>query len=62
VSAREVEGVPQNVWSVSADGKPLEAQLENHVQAVYHGYPLPATDPFGEVVLLAWRKAVDPHG
>jgi hypothetical protein len=36
------------------DGTPLEAQLDNVEQGTYHGYPLPESDPFAEVVRLAW--------
>ena len=48
---------PQNVWSVTGDGHPLEAQLENRVQGTYHGYPMPATDDFRDEVLNHWRRA-----
>jgi len=45
---------PQNIWSVTKDGEPLEAQLENHVQGTYHGYPMPSNDDFREQVLQRW--------
>lgn len=48
---------PQNIWSVSDRGVPLEAQLENVEKGVYHGYPMPSTDPFRAVVLARWRNA-----
>lgn len=50
---------PQNIWSLTDDGRPLEAQLENVGQGVYHGYPLPESDPFADVVREAWRTRGD---
>jgi len=32
---------PQNIWSVTDNGIPLEAQLENQELGTYHGYPMP---------------------
>jgi hypothetical protein len=49
VSSQQRDGWPQNVWSVTDAGEPLEAQLEG--SGVYHGYPMPDNDPFREVVL-----------
>jgi hypothetical protein len=46
---------PQNVWSVTADGIPLEAQLENRETGTYHGYPMPENDDFRTTVLRAWN-------
>jgi hypothetical protein len=46
---------PQNIWSVTADGIPLEAQLESREAGTYHGYPMPEADDFREVVLRAWN-------
>jgi hypothetical protein len=44
-------------WSVTADGIPLEAQLENRETGTYHGYPLPEHDEFRATVLRAWNAA-----
>ena len=55
ISAWDGKGYPQNVWSVSADGIPLEAQLENSGNGTYHGYPMPSEDPFRELVLAKWK-------
>lgn len=57
VSERRSGAFPQNIWSVTEQGAPIEAELENALTGVYHGYPLPETDPFREVVLQAWREA-----
>jgi len=38
------------------NGVPLEAQLENATQYSYHGYPLPDSDPFADVVRDRWKK------
>lgn len=50
-------GYPQNVWAVSAEGIPLEAQLENPANGTYHGYPMPDGDPFRERVIARWGTA-----
>lgn len=57
VSKRWPSDWPQNVWSVSDDGQPFEAQLENPTLGVYHGYPMPLDDPFRKTVLAAWEDA-----
>ena len=57
VSKRWVDRFPQNIWSVTESGIPLEAELENRSTGQYHGYPMPETDPFREVVLDAWRES-----
>ena len=46
---------PQNVWAVTATGLALEAQLGNQERGAYHGYPMPASDPFREEVLARWN-------
>jgi hypothetical protein len=45
---------PQNVWAVTDEGDPLEAQLEG--EGRYHGYPMPDGDPFREEVLARWEQ------
>ncbi|MCE8038929.1 hypothetical protein [Halomonas sp. MCCC 1A11062] len=56
VSQQVKNGYPQNIWSVSQGGVPMEAQLENSEQGVYHGYPMPEGDPMRHVILGAWRE------
>jgi hypothetical protein len=46
---------PQNIWSVTKNGLPLEAELENREVGTYHGYPMPENDPFREAVLDTWK-------
>ena len=46
---------PQNIWALTNEGKPLEAQLENPETGVYHGYPLPESDPFSNEVIKEWQ-------
>jgi hypothetical protein len=41
---------------VTDDGIPLEAQLENPEQGVYHGYPLLDDDSFRDEVLKRWNR------
>ncbi|MEI9893270.1 MAG: hypothetical protein WDN28_05035 [Chthoniobacter sp.] len=48
------DAYPQNIWAVSEDGIPLEAQLENPANGTYHGYPMPEADPFRKVVIEQW--------
>jgi hypothetical protein len=50
------QGFPQNIWSVTADGKPVEAQLENAASGIYHGYPMPQSDSFSQAVLKRWNE------
>ena len=47
---------PQNIWSVTEKGMPLEAQLENSELGMYHGYPMPESDPFSHEVVKEWDK------
>ena len=54
ISERTRGGFPQNIWSVTEDGIPLEAQLENMEQGAYHGYPMPSSDDFREQILRRW--------
>ena len=48
---------PQNIWAVTSDGVPLEAQLEDRGQGTYHGYPMPSTDDFRDEVLRRWHQS-----
>ncbi|MBF0438321.1 MAG: hypothetical protein HQL93_04280 [Magnetococcales bacterium] len=57
ISIREKNGWPQNIWAVSVQGGPLEAQLENAERGVYHGYPMPQADPFRQDVLNRWSQS-----
>jgi hypothetical protein len=54
ISERRVNGWPQNIWSMTSDHIPLEAQLENATTGAYHGYPLPENDPFADRIRQAW--------
>ena len=56
ISEQKSGRFPQNIWSVSDDGIPLEAQLENQELGSYHGYPMPENDPFRGEVLRRWKK------
>lgn len=57
VSDRFVGEWPKNVWMVTDDGLPLEAQLE--VAGKYHGYPMPEEDPFADEVCDRWKEVTD---
>ena len=56
VSVQVRNGWPQNIWSVSPAGEPLEAQLENQETGSYHGYPMSEDDPFREDVIKRWKQ------
>ena len=47
---------PQNVWAIAEDGEVYEAQLENPLQGVYHGYPMPENDPLKKTVIEEWSR------
>lgn len=51
-----VNGFPKNIWSMTEDGVPMEAQLENPGNGTYHGYPLEVNDPFRDSVIEKWNK------
>lgn len=55
ISEWDGSGYPKNIWSITDDGVPLEAQLENPADGTYHGYPLEENDPFREEVIAQWR-------
>jgi hypothetical protein len=55
VSQQIRKGWPQNVWAVQ-NGVEFEAQLENSDLGTYHGYPMPADDPFREIVIAEWGR------
>ena len=57
VSEQVRNDFPQNVWAVTADGIPLEAQLENSETGAYHGYPMQEADPFRAKILARWEEA-----
>lgn len=59
VSDRAVGEWPKNIWSMTPQGHPLEAQLENPELGSYHGYPMPDSDPFASLVAQRWAQA---HG
>ncbi len=50
---------PQNIWSVSDQGKPLEVQLENAATGIYHGYPMPESDPLAAEIVRLWYMPND---
>ena len=56
VSEVEKGAWPQNIWAVDENGFPLEAQLENQETGMYHGYPIPESDPFGKIVVDEWNR------
>ena len=55
ISEQRRKDYPQNIWAVTEEGWPLEAQLENADTGAYHGYPMPKTDPFADEILRRWN-------
>lgn len=47
---------PQNIWSVTQKGIALEAQLENPEIGIYHGYPMPESDPLAAEITKLWKS------
>ena len=47
---------PKNVWSVTDDGIAMEAQLENPDAGIYHGYPMPESDPLSQEIIRRWEN------
>lgn len=56
VSDRENSGWPKNIWSVTDEGVPMEAQLENSETGQYHGYPMPDSDPLASEIVSRWKR------
>ena len=56
ISKQERKGFPQNIWAITKDGMPLEAQLENAEKGTYHGYPMDGDDPLIEDVRTRWEE------
>lgn len=56
ISEWDGTGFPRNIWSMTEQGVPLEAQLENPGNGTYHGYPLEQNDDFRECVIVRWNK------
>lgn len=58
ISEWDGTGYPKNIWAMTEDGIPLEAQLENPGNGTYHGYPLEMNDDFRDKVIAQWNQ---PH-
>lgn len=54
IDIRENKGWPRHIWAV-IDNIVLEGKPSNPGSAIYHGYPLPGTDPFTKEVLKKWK-------
>jgi len=57
ISVQRRGAFPQNVWAVTDDGHPVEAQLDNVEAGSFHGYPMPESDPFVHEVLERWVRS-----
>jgi len=56
ISEWDGAGYPKYIWSMTNDGTPLEAVLENPHNGTYHGYPLEVNDDFRENVIAQWNQ------
>ena len=56
ISKQTRSGFPQNIWAVTDEGMPLEAELENKGQGTYHGYPVPMADAFRRKIIEHWNR------
>ncbi len=56
ISDRFQDQWPKNVWAMTSDGIPLEAQLENPQLGTYHGYPMPESDPLAKEIKHVWKE------
>jgi hypothetical protein len=56
VSSQRRGGLPQNVWAVTPNGTPVEAQLDNQGTGTYHGYPMGLGDPLTKKVVERWNE------
>lgn len=56
VSEQTRGGFPQNVWSLSEEGIPVEAELDDQVQGTYHGYPMTERDPMADLITKEWER------
>ena len=59
ISERSEGQWPKNIWAVTKDGHPVEAQLENKETGTYHGYPMPGSDPLAAEVIKRWKAQDD---
>lgn len=53
---REHKGWPRHIWAVVSGDIVLEAKPSMAGSGIYHGYPLPPSDPLCEVVLKIWKE------
>lgn len=57
VSAQKRNGWPQNIWWITDNQEPVEAQLDNQEKGTYHGYPLGKADPLYSIILSRCLQA-----
>ena len=53
ISVARINGWPKQVWAVTDDGDPLEAQRER--DGIYHGYSMPKEDPMADKIMEQWE-------
>jgi hypothetical protein len=62
VSVQKKGRWPQNIWAVTGEGYPVEAQLENQGNGTYHGYPMPESDPMRDEIIKRWNHPTGGEG
>ena len=53
ISVARNNGWPKQVWAVTDDGIPMEAQRDGNDS--YHGYAMPQDDPMADIVKRRWE-------
>lgn len=53
ISEARINGWPKQVWAVTDDGYPLEAQRDR--DGSYHGYAMPKEDPMADEIKEQWE-------
>lgn len=54
VSPDADDGFPRHVWSLTDEGRVLEARCDDPALGRYHGYPLEQSDPMADLVKECW--------
>lgn len=55
IDRRVDRGWPRHIWTVVDESLVLEAKPSLAGSGIYHGYPLPESDPLREKILLLWK-------
>lgn len=56
IDTRENQGWPRHIWAVTDDDIVLEAKPSIAGTGIYHGYPLPPSDPIFQEIITKWKE------